>query len=55
MESGSLAEFALEPDASALHFDQTLGDIQAQACAWSLTRLLIFGKIFEISFAGLQD
>ena len=31
MESGSLTEFALEPDASALHFYQTLAYIQAQA------------------------
>ncbi len=30
MEGRALAEFALKPDATALHFNETLGDVQAQ-------------------------
>src|ERR1700690_2063730 len=43
MESCPLAKFTFEPNASALHFDETLGDIQTQSSAWSFTRFLIFG------------
>src|SRR5512141_453470 len=43
MECGALAIRALEPDAPALHFDETLRYVQAQAGAGHFARLLIFG------------
>ena len=53
MEGGSLAKFALEPDAPTLHFHQTFGDVQAQAGAGRFARLLVFGAEKFLEDLGL--
>ena len=40
MECGALPEFALEPDASALHFNEALGDVQSQTGSGNFTAVL---------------
>src|SRR5262245_93916 len=57
VEGCAIAEFAVEPDASSLHFHKALGDIQPQTCTRCLARLAVIrteesledpGLIFEV-------
>ena len=43
MKGCPFSEFTIEPNASPLHFDQTLGDIQAKTGARHFTRFHIIG------------
>ncbi len=51
MEGSTFTDFALKPDFSALHFDQVLGDIQAQACARGLAFRHFGAEILLENFA----
>jgi hypothetical protein len=42
MKCRSVINNAFEPDLPALHFDQSLCDIQPQPCAWNIAYFLIF-------------
>ena len=41
MEGCTVSKFAIEPDPSALHFNQALGDVQTQTGSGSFTRFRI--------------
>src|SRR5690349_5952382 len=43
VERCPFSELTVKPDTTALHFDQTLGDIQTQTCTWHFTGLHIIG------------
>ena len=52
MESRSLTELTLEPNASALHLNQAFGNVQAQAGTGHLPRFLVFGSEEFYEFCG---
>src|SRR5512146_1930177 len=41
VEGSAFSEFTIEPDPTALHFHQALGDVQPQTCPGCLTRFRV--------------